>query len=237
MKKTAPRAVPHWTKLCDWEVTYAAADMEAPAHRCDGGWACRWNGAEHPVRAGTTRCSTAATRAGRSCRGSAAAACSGAAGCPCAFRLPPGPPAPPPPGAPLPPAPPPFFPGMQPQPMAIPAGTPAGQNPTPFVGEPPFLPPSFNPTNGSIAGAAKPIYINFQRPIANRADGPGRRAHHVRAARSRQVLLDQRHPAAVAPAGLLAGRHQGLHRRRGHQVELHRPRAVGRDDRQRAHEM
>lgn len=69
-------------------------------------------------------------------------------------------------GAPLPPAPPPLF--GQPQPMAIPAGTPEGQNPTPFVGEPPFLPPSFNPTNGSIAGAAKPIYINFQRPIADR---------------------------------------------------------------------
>ncbi|MBB2988844.1 lipoprotein-anchoring transpeptidase ErfK/SrfK [Mycolicibacterium iranicum] len=54
------------------------------------------------------------------------------------------------------------------QPMTIPEGTPAGQNPTPFVGQPPFVPPSFNPTNGSIAGAAKPIYINFQRPIANR---------------------------------------------------------------------
>ncbi len=77
------------------------------------------------------------------------------------------PPGPPPLGAPLPPAPPPLFPGMQPQQMAIPAGTPEGQNPTPFVGEPPFLPPSFNPTNGSIVGAAKPIYINFQRPIAN----------------------------------------------------------------------
>ncbi|MHA0284982.1 L,D-transpeptidase [Mycobacterium sp. C3-094] len=54
------------------------------------------------------------------------------------------------------------------QPMPIPEGTPAGQNPTPFVGQPPFVPPSFNPTNGSIVGAAKPIYINFQRPIANR---------------------------------------------------------------------
>jgi lipoprotein-anchoring transpeptidase ErfK/SrfK len=75
------------------------------------------------------------------------------------------PPGPPPLGAPLPPAPPPFF--GQPQPMAIPAGTPEGQNPTPFVGEPPFLPPSFNPTNGSKVGAAKPIYINFQRSIAN----------------------------------------------------------------------
>src|SRR5690349_1621242 len=73
-------------------------------------------------------------------------------------------PAPPPvdPMAPIPPADP-FAP-----PAAIPQGTPAGQNPTPFTGQPPFLPPSFNPTNGSIAGAAKPIYINFQRPIADR---------------------------------------------------------------------
>ncbi len=54
------------------------------------------------------------------------------------------------------------------QPLPIPAGTPAGQNPNPFMGKPPFVPPSFNPTNGSIAGAAKPIYINFQRSIANR---------------------------------------------------------------------
>ncbi|TFV57663.1 hypothetical protein E4P42_14815 [Mycobacterium sp. PS03-16] len=54
------------------------------------------------------------------------------------------------------------------QPMAIPEGTPAGQNPTPYVGEPVFAPPTFNPVNGSIAGAAKPIYINFQRPIGNR---------------------------------------------------------------------
>ena len=50
----------------------------------------------------------------------------------------------------------------------IPEGTPAGQNPTPYVGQPVFAPPSFNPTNGAIAGAAKPIYINFARPIANR---------------------------------------------------------------------
>ena len=82
------------------------------------------------------------------------------------LEFPPGPPAPPALGAPLPPAPPPLF--GQPQQMAIPEGTPEGQNPTPFIGEPPFLPPSFNPSNGSIAGAAKPIYINFQRPIANR---------------------------------------------------------------------
>ncbi|MDY6872170.1 MAG: L,D-transpeptidase [Actinomycetota bacterium] len=55
------------------------------------------------------------------------------------------------------------------QPLPIPEDTPAGQNPTPYVGEPVFAPPTFNPVNGSIAGAAKPIYINFQRPIANRA--------------------------------------------------------------------
>jgi len=47
-------------------------------------------------------------------------------------------------------------------------GVPEGQNPEPFTGQPPFLPPSFNPVNGSMVGVAKPIYINFQRPIANK---------------------------------------------------------------------
>ena len=55
------------------------------------------------------------------------------------------------------------------QPTVIPEGTPAGQNPTPYTGEPVFVPPTFNPTNGSMVGVAKPIYINFQRPIADRA--------------------------------------------------------------------
>lgn len=79
----------------------------------------------------------------------------------------------PPPAAETPPPPPssnPFF--APPNPLAqqqpIPEGTPPGQNPTPYVGSPVFAPPSFNPSNGSIVGAAKPIYINFQRPIANR---------------------------------------------------------------------
>lgn len=70
-----------------------------------------------------------------------------------------------------PPAPPgPFDPGgiFGPPAPAIPEGTPEGQNPTPYVGAPVFAPPTFNPTNGSIAGAAKPIYINFARPIADR---------------------------------------------------------------------
>jgi lipoprotein-anchoring transpeptidase ErfK/SrfK len=55
------------------------------------------------------------------------------------------------------------------QPTVIPQGTPAGQNPTPFTGQPVFAPPTFNPTNGSMVGVAKPIYINFARPIADRA--------------------------------------------------------------------
>ena len=31
-----------------------------------------------------------------------------------------------------------------------------------------FAPPTFNPLNGSMVGVAKPIIINFARPIANR---------------------------------------------------------------------
>lgn len=50
----------------------------------------------------------------------------------------------------------------------IPEGTPAGQNPTPYVGPPVFAPPTFNPVNGSMVGVAKPIIINFARPIADR---------------------------------------------------------------------
>lgn len=85
-------------------------------------------------------------------------------------------PAPPPPPVPVNPFLPPNPFGMSPAatplaattPLPIPEGTPAGQNPTPYVGQPVFAPPTFNPVDGSIAGAAKPIYINFQRPIANR---------------------------------------------------------------------
>jgi lipoprotein-anchoring transpeptidase ErfK/SrfK len=83
--------------------------------------------------------------------------------------VPPPPPPPfpmpwdPPPGDPL------AAPAPAPQPMVIPEGTPAGQDPTPYTGSPVFAPPTFNPTNGSKVGAAKPIYINFARPIADRA--------------------------------------------------------------------
>ncbi|MFG1934181.1 L,D-transpeptidase family protein [Mycobacterium sp. NPDC048908] len=99
---------------------------------------------------------------------------------PAAAPVPPPDPFAPPPADPL-AAPPPAAPALPPsapfnpfgppvaQPMVIPEGTPAGQNPTPYVGDPVFAPPTFNPTNGSKVGAAKPIYINFQRPIADRA--------------------------------------------------------------------
>lgn len=94
---------------------------------------------------------------------------------PAPLELPPPPapnplPFPPPPVDPL--APPPGDPlAVVPaaQPTVIPEGTPAGQDPTPYTGQPVFAPPTFNPTNGSMVGVAKPIYINFARPIANRA--------------------------------------------------------------------
>jgi lipoprotein-anchoring transpeptidase ErfK/SrfK len=96
---------------------------------------------------------------------------------PQADPLAPAPPAdplavPPPPGpadpSAVPPPPAPVNPFAAP-PGVIPEGTPAGQNPTPYTGEPVFSPPTFNPVNGSMVGVAKPIYINFARPIADRA--------------------------------------------------------------------
>ena len=53
-------------------------------------------------------------------------------------------------------------------PTVIPEGTPAGQDPTPYTGSPVFAPPTFNPSNGSMVGVAKPLAINFARPIADR---------------------------------------------------------------------
>ncbi len=77
---------------------------------------------------------------------------------------PPGVPAPPPPGDPL--APPGTVPGATP--AAAPSGPVAGQNPQPFTGSPPFVPPTFNPVNGATVGVAEPIIINFARPIADK---------------------------------------------------------------------
>jgi lipoprotein-anchoring transpeptidase ErfK/SrfK len=92
---------------------------------------------------------------------------------------PPGDPlAPPPPADPLavPPAPNPFAPPPPPAdplapppavPASVPAGPVAGQNPAPFTGAPPFVPPTFNPVSGSTVGVGEPIIINFARPIAD----------------------------------------------------------------------
>jgi lipoprotein-anchoring transpeptidase ErfK/SrfK len=67
-----------------------------------------------------------------------------------------------------PPAPPPADPLAAQQAAAAAAGPVKGQNPLPYTGDPVFAPPSFNPINGSMVGVAKPIIINFARPIANR---------------------------------------------------------------------
>jgi lipoprotein-anchoring transpeptidase ErfK/SrfK len=61
-------------------------------------------------------------------------------------------------------------------PLAAPGVTPAGaapgpvvgQNPAPFTGSPPFVPPTFNPVSGSTVGVGEPIIINFARPIADK---------------------------------------------------------------------
>ncbi|MCG5431983.1 L,D-transpeptidase [Mycobacterium sp. MYCO198283] len=80
--------------------------------------------------------------------------------------------APPPPPDPFAPPPNPVAPAAPADALAapgpIPQGTPAGQNPLPFTGTPPFRPPAFNPVNGAMVGVAKPIIINFAVPIANR---------------------------------------------------------------------
>src|SRR5271166_228026 len=102
----------------------------------------------------------------------------------------PAPPAPPPPADPLaaPPAPAPGIPALPPAPgdplappaaapgavpgatpAAVPAGPVVGQNPQPFVGEPPFVPPTLNPVNGATVGVGEPRIINFARPIADEA--------------------------------------------------------------------
>jgi len=62
-------------------------------------------------------------------------------------------------------------------PASAPTGPVTGQNPEPFSGPPPFVPPTFNPVGGSTVGVGEPIIINFARPIA---DQPmAERAIHV----------------------------------------------------------
>jgi lipoprotein-anchoring transpeptidase ErfK/SrfK len=52
-------------------------------------------------------------------------------------------------------------------PASVPAGPVVGQNPAPFTGQPPFVPPTFNPVSGATVGVGEPIIINFARPIAD----------------------------------------------------------------------
>jgi lipoprotein-anchoring transpeptidase ErfK/SrfK len=93
---------------------------------------------------------------------------------PLAAPPPPGiPVAPPPaPGDPLAPAATAAVPGAQAAvpggPATVPAGPVVGQNPAPFTGAPPFVPPTFNPVSGSTVGVGEPIIINFARPIADK---------------------------------------------------------------------
>lgn len=53
--------------------------------------------------------------------------------------------------------------------LAIPEGTPAGQDPTLFTGTAPFAPPEINPANGTTVGVAKPIVITFAAPVTDPA--------------------------------------------------------------------
>jgi lipoprotein-anchoring transpeptidase ErfK/SrfK len=54
-----------------------------------------------------------------------------------------------------------------PSPLAIPDGTPAGQDPTPFTGTAPFAPPTIDPANGTTIGVAMPISITFNAPVTD----------------------------------------------------------------------
>jgi lipoprotein-anchoring transpeptidase ErfK/SrfK len=69
------------------------------------------------------------------------------------------------------PAPPPGDPLTPPAavPASAPTGPVVGQNPSPFTGQPPFVPPTFNPVAGSTVGVGEPIIINFARPIADQS--------------------------------------------------------------------
>jgi lipoprotein-anchoring transpeptidase ErfK/SrfK len=53
----------------------------------------------------------------------------------------------------------------------------AGQDPTPFTGDPPFRPPTIDPANGATVGVAKPIVIKFAVPISDH--GLAEQAIHI----------------------------------------------------------
>jgi lipoprotein-anchoring transpeptidase ErfK/SrfK len=62
-------------------------------------------------------------------------------------------------------------------PSASVSGPVAGQDPTPFTGDPPFRPPTIDPANGATVGVAKPIVIKFAVPISDR--GMAEQAIHI----------------------------------------------------------
>ena len=109
------------------------------------------------------------------------------------------------------------------RPTTIPEGTPAGQNPTPYVGDPVFLPPSFNPVNGSMVGVGKPIIINFQRPIVDRP--MAEQAIHISSTPAVPGKFYWMSDTQVRwrPLDLLAEGHQRPHRRKRRQVDASAP--------------
>ena len=83
-----------------------------------------------------------------------------------------------------------------------------------------FLPPSFNPVNGSMVGVAKPIIINFQRPIVDRP--MAEQAIHISSTPAVPGKFYWMSDTQVRwrPHRLLAEGHQRPHRRQRHQVDL-----------------
>jgi lipoprotein-anchoring transpeptidase ErfK/SrfK len=51
--------------------------------------------------------------------------------------------------------------------LQVPFGTPAGQDPTPFIGIAPFSEPYIQPDDGATVGVAMPITIDFDEPVAD----------------------------------------------------------------------
>ena len=86
----------------------------------------------------------------------------------------------------------------------IPEGTPAGQNPTPYTGAAGVRAADVQPDE-RLHGRCRQADLHQLR-AADRRPGDGRAGdpHLVGPAGARPVLLDQRHPGALAAAGLLA---------------------------------
>ena len=83
-----------------------------------------------------------------------------------------------------------------------------------------FLPPSFNPVNGSMVGVGKPIIINFQRPIVDRP--MAEQAIHISSTPPVPGKFYWMSDTQVRwrPLRFLAGQHHRQHRCERRQVEL-----------------